>query len=293
MNSAPATATVAIILLTSCFSFLGFRDARFRDKYLFSVREILAEKQYYRLLTSALLHADWTHLLFNMVSLYLFGSYCEDFLGVGPFLVIYLASIVGGDLLSLWLHRHHEYRSYGASGGVCGVIFSFILLFPGSAISALFLPLAIPGWLYAILYLVVSFIALKRRQDNIGHDAHLGGAVIGFLTAAALQPDAVKDSPKVFFSVLGVAVLLFIHVAVNPMFLAVSAFGSSRPARKRTPNDLPRHKREDLAVDAILEKISQQGMESLTSEERKLLNEVSDKHRRHAESRKPESGLTI
>src|SRR5512135_2362002 len=107
MNSAPATATVAIILLTSCFSFLGFRDARFRDKYLFSVREILAEKQYYRLLTSALLHADWTHLLFNMVSLYLFGSYCEDFLGVGPFLVIYLASIVGGDLLSLWLHRHH------------------------------------------------------------------------------------------------------------------------------------------------------------------------------------------
>ena len=112
--------TMAIIGVTSVCSWMGFRDPAFRDRHLFSVPEILAEKEYHRLFTSAFLHADWNHLLLNMVSLFLFGRHIELFLGVKEFLVIYFAAILGGSALSLLIHRHHEYKAYGASGGVCG-----------------------------------------------------------------------------------------------------------------------------------------------------------------------------
>src|ERR1044071_861861 len=135
-----ATCTVASLVLASIYSVIGFRDPGFRDKHLFSVWDILAGKQYHRLLTSALLHADWDHLLLNMVSLYLFGRGIEAMLGVGQFLLIYLAAILGGGALSLWIHRQHEYTAYGASGGVCGLIFSYILLVPGGSIRSFPLP---------------------------------------------------------------------------------------------------------------------------------------------------------
>src|SRR5436190_18225115 len=121
-------ATVAILILTSCVSLIGFHNPAFQDNYLFSVREILAEKQFRRLITSAFLHANWRHLLLNMISLYIFGGAIELFFGSGQFLLIYFASIIGGDLLSLWIHRHHEYRAYGASGGVSGLSFAYIIL---------------------------------------------------------------------------------------------------------------------------------------------------------------------
>src|SRR6185295_16048982 len=118
------------------------------------------------------------HLVMNMISLYLFGGMMESFLGPGKFLLIYFASIVGGSLLSLWLHRNHDYRALGASGGVCGMIFSFIALFPGGTILAhFFFPM--PAWVYGILFLIGSFVRMRRHADNIGHDAHIGGAVIG------------------------------------------------------------------------------------------------------------------
>src|SRR5262245_56430199 len=117
-----AICTVVIIVLTIGVSLVGFHDPVFRNNHLFSVPEILAEKQYRRLITSAFLHANWRHLGLNMLSLYLFGLPIELHYGPGHFLLIYFASIIGGDLLSLWIHRHHEYRAYGASGGVSGLI---------------------------------------------------------------------------------------------------------------------------------------------------------------------------
>jgi len=293
MHDTLPTVTLAIIVLTTVCSFIGFRDPGFREQLIFSPLEILACKQYHRLVTSAFLHADWNHLFLNMLSLYLFGSSIELQIGVGQFLLIYFTSIIGGDLLSLWLHRHHEYRSYGASGGVCGVIFAFIFLFPGASIYKFPLPIGIPGWLYAILFLVGSFIALKRRDDNVGHDAHLGGAIIGMLTAVALYPSIVQQSPRMFIAVSIISVALFIYLVKNPLFLPVSSFMPDWPRRKTKPQELPTYKREALTVDEVLEKISKQGMNSLTPEEKNLLNNVSAKYQRRAESKKPNSDLII
>src|ERR1041384_2043998 len=214
-----ATCTVAILVLTSIYSVVGFRNPGFRDKHLFSVWDILAGKQYHRLLTSALLHADWDHLLLNMVSLYLFGRGIEAMLGVGKFLFIYLAAILGGSGLALWIHRQHEYTAYGASGGVCGLIFSYILLVPGGSIVLFPVPVPVPAWLYAILFFAGSVLALKRQADNVGHDAHLGGAIIGFWTTAAFEPQMVQLQPKIFLTVSALSVLLFIYLVKNPLFL--------------------------------------------------------------------------
>ena len=145
MDDPTAIYTFAIIVLTVGCSLIGFRDPGFTERFIFSPVEVLAGKQYYRLVTSAFLHADLNHLLMNMISLFLFGRILEDQVGPWQFLLIYFASIVAGSLLSLWLHRNHEYRAYGASGGVCGVVFSFIALYPTGTIFSHFI-IPIPAW---------------------------------------------------------------------------------------------------------------------------------------------------
>jgi membrane associated rhomboid family serine protease len=293
MNEPFAPCTIAVIVLTGVCSFFGFRSRALEEKYIFQPENILAGKEYYRLVSSAFLHADWWHLIFNMLSLYFFGPTLELVFGASNFLMIYFGSILGGGLLSLYVHRHHDYRAHGASGGVCGIIFAYILLFPGSRIGMFFVPFMIPGWLYAIAFMLVSFYGMKEQnKGNIGHDAHLGGAIIGLLLAAAAHPEYVRYNLKIFLIVLVAALLLLVYLWFNPLFLPVSSFLDRRRTH-RGRSTLPKHKKESLQVDAVLEKISKRGIESLTAEEKSLLEEVSGKFQRRADAKKPESGLTI
>lgn len=182
----------AIIVVTCLVSFVGFRNPAFEERLIFDPESILARKEYYRLVTPAFLHAGWSHLLLNMISLYAFGSLLEWWLGQKNFLLIYFGSVVGGHLLSLFVHRFHEYRAYGASGGVCGVLFAYVLLSPTGGISQFFVPISIPAWLYALGFMLFSYYGMRTNRDNIGHDAHLGGAIVGLLITAALEPWAVR-----------------------------------------------------------------------------------------------------
>jgi membrane associated rhomboid family serine protease len=292
MHEPWALCTMLVIGITCLVSYFGFRNPALEEKYMFCPERILAGKEYYRLVTSAFLHAGWGHLLWNMIGLYCFGRMVEWTLGPGYFLLIYFGSVIGGNLLSLYVHRHHEYLAYGASGGAAGIIFGFLLLFPGARV-ALYLALPIPGWLYAVGFIVGSFVAMARAKDNIGHDAHLGGAIVGLLITAAVEPEAARENLIVFLLVLVPAVLLLVYLWVNPMFLPLPAF-LGRPQRiRKWAARPPTPKKQARQVDAILEKIAREGMQSLTAEERALLNEVSGKYRRRADSRKPDSGLAI
>lgn len=284
--------TLAIIVLTVGCSIMGFRDPGFTERFIFSPLEVLAGKQYHRLVTSAFLHLNVNHLVMNMVSLYFFGEMMEWTLGPGKFLLIYFASIVGGSLLSLWLHRNHEYRALGASGGVCGVIFSFIALNPGGTILAhYFIP--IPAWAYGILFLVGSFVALRRGMDNVGHDAHIGGAVIGMWTTGALEPASLQYNLKWFLILSGISAVLFVYFIKNPMMLPVSPFELNWGRKKKGKAVSSPRRRETHDVDAVLDKISREGMDSLTDEERTLLHSVSKKFQSRAQSEKPKSDLII
>ncbi len=286
--------TISVIMVTCAVSLLAFQRRDLVNRLIFSPERILANKEYYRLVTSSLLHANGAHLFWNMFSVFLFGRNVEAALGTPAFFCIYLGAIIGGDLLSLYLHRHHEYSALGASGGACGIVFACVLLAPGMRIYLYFIPLGIPGWLYALGYLGWTFWRMKEGRDNIGHDAHLGGGIIGLLIAAAFSPVSVREHWEFFVAMIAVAGGMLLYLWKNPLFLPLSSFWQpGRGGWRSSSPSKPSRRPERLRVDEILEKINQQGINSLTPDERALLDEVSGKYRRRSESKKPDSDLII
>lgn len=181
---------IIIIALTAITSIKGFNDMAFFDRYKFNVGAILGNsKQWDRLITSAALHGDYMHLIFNMLTLYFFSDIIIYVLGVWQYLVIYFFSIIGGGLLSLWVHRkEYYYSAIGASGGVVGILFASIAIDPTTGIYIFLIPIAIPGWIFGILYLAYSVYGMRSQLGNIGHDAHLGGAALGLILAILFRP---------------------------------------------------------------------------------------------------------
>src|ERR1043165_5872820 len=156
-----------LVIINIIISYRGFNNGQFFDGYKYEVDAILIRKDYIRLLSSGFLHVDWRHLIFNMVSLYAFCGSVEFMLGPFNFLLIYFASLIGGDLLSLYIHRQHgDYSSVGASGAVCGVIFASIALFPGMVIGFFGLDLTVPAWIYGILFVLYSIYGIKSTKTN-------------------------------------------------------------------------------------------------------------------------------
>jgi len=202
--------TYLIIVLTGIFTYQGFRNTGLFYRYLFEPVAVLKRREYERLITSGFLHADWMHFAFNMFSLYSFGQYLETSYGLQSLLIIYVASIVGGNLLALAIHRKDMYRALGASGGVCGVIFASVFLLPGGSIFIFPLPIPIPSWLFAILFLGISIYGIRTRRGNIGHDAHLGGALVGLAVTFLLWPHLVLHQWPLAVVILAVSALFFL-----------------------------------------------------------------------------------
>lgn len=212
--------TLGIMIVNGLFSYKGFNDKTFFEKYLFQVNKVLEQKQYYRLVTSGFLHADWSHLLFNMISLYSFSNSLEDFLGPIKFLVVYFASLLGGDLLALVMHKNHgNYRAIGASGAVCGVIFAAIALFPGIEVGFLFIPVPIPGWIFGIGYALYTIYGIRSNLGNIGHEAHLGGALIGLTTAIIVEPRALELNLMPILLIATPSVIFILILILRPEIL--------------------------------------------------------------------------
>lgn len=135
-----------IISANVIISYFGFTNSHFFESCTFHVDRILIKKEYKRLITSGFIHLDWGHLIFNMLSLFFFYDYVEMFLGNIEFVILYFGSLLGGNLLALYIHRQHgDYSAAGASGAVSGVIFASIALFPGMGVGAFLIPVHIPG----------------------------------------------------------------------------------------------------------------------------------------------------
>lgn len=182
--------TTYVIIAANIIMFvLSQKDDSLVDRYKFSVGAILHDKQYFRFITSGFLHADLGHIFFNMYSFFVFAKGIEKH--YGPFLVllIFLASVIGGSIFSLIFNRKNNYyTALGASGGVAGIIYASIFLMEESSIYIIPFPIPIPDKIFAIGYILVSYFLMRRRNDNIGHEAHLGGAVTGTLVAIAIIP---------------------------------------------------------------------------------------------------------
>jgi membrane associated rhomboid family serine protease len=184
--------TYIIIVFTIIFSIAGLRSSEYFSKFQFNAYQIYHRKEWYRLLSHGFLHANWTHLIVNMLVLFIFGpvveQYFKYYLSPGVikfhafiFLLFYLLGIVLSSLLSLYKQRNNAwYNSVGASGAVSAIIFSYIFFNPWKMLY-LYGLLPVPGIILGAVYLIYSQYMSKRNIDNINHDAHFIGAVFGLI----------------------------------------------------------------------------------------------------------------
>ncbi|WP_116788135.1 rhomboid family intramembrane serine protease [Flavobacterium psychrotrophum] len=196
-----------IIGINALVSFKGFNDMAFFRKYEFHVGSIRAGDQV-RMFTSAFLHADLQHLIFNMITLYFFGPTVVYYLGTLGFVMVYLISLVAGNLLTLYFHKNdYSYRAIGASGAVMGIVFSSILLNPHATINYF-----IPAYLFGIFYLLYSIYGMRAKNDNIGHTAHFGGAIGGYAVTLARMPELFYTE-TIYVIILAVPIIILFIMA--------------------------------------------------------------------------------
>ena len=205
------TILLGLIAINVLVSMKGFNDPAFFRKNEFHVGAIRAGEKH-RIFTSAFLHVDLAHLAFNLITLFFFADVVISLLGGFTFLLIYAVSLVSGNLLALYFHKNDfNYRAVGASGAVMGVLYSAILLRPEGEIYFIFFPFAgIPAYIFGVLYLLYSIYGMKSGRDNIGHDAHFGGAIGGYVFTLASVPELLTHNPLIVILLAVPIAILFV-----------------------------------------------------------------------------------
>lgn len=191
-------AAPAILGLTIVISLLGmYQIPDIINKFLFRPYYFLREKQYDTMIMSGFIHADTTHLLFNMITFFFFAFPLERFLGTGKFVALYLAGLVVSHTCTWYKERDNpQYASLGASGAISAVLFAYIVYFPSTMLLVFFIPM--PAMVFALLYVGYSWWASKNANDRINHDAHLCGALSGLGFVAVTDPGAFSRLVSMF-----------------------------------------------------------------------------------------------
>ena len=208
---------IAIIVANVLFSLKGFKDVAFFRKFEFHIGSIRAGDQI-RMITSGFLHADMGHLFFNMFTLFMFAPVVINYFGSASFFLIYMGSLVFGSLLTLLMHKNdYSYRAIGASGAVTGILYSAILIDPSMSLYLFFIPIPIPAYLFGIGYLLYSIYGMKAKNDNIGHTAHFGGAIGGYLITLTKEPAMFVNNTSMVVLLAIPIVILFIMAKLGKL----------------------------------------------------------------------------
>lgn len=194
------TVTNVLIGLTVIVTFYAFERPDFLNKLIMNPYRVKHRREYYRFITSGFIHLDHIHIIFNMFSLYFFGTAMESvfFAVFGPlgyvyFVALYLLGIVVSDVPTFFKNQDNpRYNALGASGGVASVIFAFVIFLPLEKI-CIYFAFCLPGFIMGTAYLVFSWYQGKKAKDNINHDAHLYGALFGMVFCIVLHPRVVPN----------------------------------------------------------------------------------------------------
>jgi membrane associated rhomboid family serine protease len=192
--------TYIIIGITALVSLYAFQSPRLLSRAMMNPYLVHQKQQYYRFVSSGFIHKDHIHLLWNMLSFYFFGPAIErefhSLFGAGGslyFIALYVLAIIVSDIPTYFKHRHNPgYNSLGASGGVSAIIFAFIIFDPLSDI-CIYIALCMPGFILGILYIIFSWYQGRKSNDNINHEAHLYGALFGFIFCVIVAPSSIAN----------------------------------------------------------------------------------------------------
>jgi hypothetical protein len=195
--------------------------------------------------------------------------------GLLGFFLIYFGSLIGGNVLSLYVHRNHgDYRALGASGAVFGIMFSSIVSAPFSEIGFVLIPIGLPAWLMGLVFIGVSIWGIKKKTGNIGHEAHLGGAIVGMLLTGLLFPSNVLANWWIYALLIIPSIGFVFFIIKNPTYLMFEEIKVKSYVSARYGKDEPNPQKQ---IDALLDKISKKGYDSLSKKEKNRLNELSSK----------------
>jgi len=203
MNGTPTIAwTVPMLIIASVaiVTIVAWIIKPLKHAFILHPYSVKRNFHVHRLLTAGWLHADVSHLVFNMFTFYFFANEAMRVLGPARFLILYMTAVVVGFIPTTLRHMNNpKYASLGASGAVAAVMFSAILIHPGLKLSLMMLPIAIPGMIYALAYLAYSAWHSWRAKDGINHDAHFSGAIYGSLITYAFEPARVEATLRNLF----------------------------------------------------------------------------------------------
>ena len=192
--------TLLIIGITVITSMLAMNDMGMKYRLMFNPVKVEDDKEWYRFLSSGLIHADFIHLGVNMFVLYMFGTTVEDsfdiyFGGKGRlfFVLLYVLSLAASHTYSYFEQRGNaSYNSLGASGAVSAVLFAYIIMYPTNMLY-IYGIIPMPAFVLGFLYLAYSVYMGKKNVDNIGHEAHFSGAIFGLIFTIVLKPGLVAS----------------------------------------------------------------------------------------------------
>lgn len=269
-----------LIAANVLFSWQAFENHNLLEQFKFRIGSILSGKEYIRMLSSGFLHVNWMHLIVNMIALYFFGQLLGTKLSWWETSIVYFVSLLAGNLLALFYNsKNYNYSAVGASGAVSGIVFACILFYPNKDIYLYFL-IPIPAWIFGILYLLYTVYGMNQQSDNIGHEAHLGGALAGLVLAIAFVP-------SIAFEKLWLTIILFV-IPLILFFVKPKKSGGSYQFKmwnegegikrtKRSVDDLYYNKEfeREKELNALLEKVNENGLQSLSKKEQQRLEELS------------------
>lgn len=193
--------TYIILGITIFISITAMENHTLKNKMMFNAYMIKERKEWYRFFSHGLIHGDWMHLGFNMLSLYMFGKAVEDAYaamfdvkGILFFILLYVGGLAMSSLYSYERNKGNiYYNALGASGAVSAVIYAFIMLAPTAKLGFMFIPVPIPAYLFGFIYLGIEYYLSKRGNTGIAHDAHFWGAIYGIVLTIVLRPIVISE----------------------------------------------------------------------------------------------------
>jgi len=203
--------TLTIVIATVAVTIVAFRNERLYERLMLSVDAVLAKGQWWRMLTSGLVHADMMHLAANMFSLFFFGTWLEHIMHSWRFGMLYGLGVLIASFTSVVMYRNAvDYRAVGASGGVCAVIGGATALYPDMSMIMFPLPIPIPAWIFGALFVVYSIVGSREQWDNVGHAAHLGGTIAGMGLVAAFYPAIALEHWYYLLAIIGAGAVAYV-----------------------------------------------------------------------------------
>lgn len=193
MTTQASPLALIILISTIIISLYGlYKNRTLMENWMMHPWSVIYRKKWYLVFTSGFIHSDIPHLLFNMLTFYFFAFTLENTVGSINFAIIYFGSMVLADVTTILKQKDNpNYYALGASGGISGILFSFILFYPETSIAILFIPIGIPAPIFGLLYLAYCYWAAKKSMGFISHEAHFWGATAGLVLTVLLFPPVI------------------------------------------------------------------------------------------------------